>query len=465
MPERLPARLTVFASLFFWAACSMAPRYERPKAPVPTAYQNTAQAGDAPEVLGYQAFFHDPRLLRLIELALQENRDLRIAKLSAERLRAQYRIQRAALAPRVDANLARNQQRTRSPLFPDNHSIDYTQYTLAVGITAYEVDFFGRIQSLKDQALETYLSSVEAQRAAELSLVGAVATQYFTEQALREQLARAQEIRKSADAARELTQRSFEVGNKSALDLRSSEALVASLDGDISVLEQQLELTQNALVLLLGKSMPTDLPEPLPFDSKDLVASVKPGLPSHLLTRRPDILAAEHSLKAANANIGAARAAFFPRITITALAGEASPDFLGLFKGGAGVWQFMPQVQIPLFAAGSRFADLDASKIGKLTEVARYERAIQVAFREVADALASQKHLTVQLAAREAALAAEQQRYALAEARYTTGIDSYLTVLTAQQDLFAAQQTLVGVRLSELTNKIALYRALGGGFE
>jgi multidrug efflux system outer membrane protein len=468
MPEpsaaRMLVRLTVFALALAWSGCSMAPRYERPTAPVAKRFAADAPAGDAPDVLGYKEFFRDPRLARLIQLALQENRELRVAKLSAERLRAQYRIQRAALAPRVDAVGARNQQRTISPLFPDN-AISYTQYTLSVGVMSYELDFFGRIQSLKDQALETYLASLEAQRSAELSLVASVATQYFAELALREQLARATKIRGSADAARELTARSFEVGSKSALDLRSADALVASLDAEISVLAQRLDLARNALALLVGKAVPLDLPEPLPLDQKELLPSVRPGLPSQLIERRPDILAAEHALRAANANIGAARAAFFPRISLTAAGGAASDDFLGLFAAGSGTWQFMPQVSIPLFAAGSRFADLEASKVQKLTEVARYERAIQVAFREVADALASQKHLTVQLAAREAAAAAQAERYTLAEARYKTGIDSYLTVLTAQQDLFAAEQTLVAVRLEELSTKIALYRALGGGFK
>lgn len=442
----------------------MAPKYERPTAPVPAKFADDQADDEQGDVLGYDAFFHAPGLKRLIQLALEQNRELRVAKLNVEQLRAQYRIQRAALAPRIDATFARNQQRTVSPLFPDR-AIEYTQYTVSAGMLAYELDFFGRVQSLKDQALETYLASVAAQRSAELSLVAAVATQYFAEQALREQLESAKNIREAAMAARDMTARAFEVGSKSALDLRSAEALVASLDAEIAALEQRLELAHNALVLLVGGTLPADLPAPPPLSTPDLVASIKPGLPSALIQRRPDILAAEHTLKAANANIGAARAAFFPRISLTASGGLASDEFLGLFSKGAGTWQFMPQISIPLFAAGSRFAELEVSKIRKLTEVARYERAIQVAFREVADALATQKHIVQQLAAREAAAQAQQERYALAEARYSTGIDSYLTVLTAQQDLFAAQQALVSVRLEELTNKIALYRALGGGFQ
>jgi multidrug efflux system outer membrane protein len=448
-------------ALCFAVGCSMAPKYERPKPPVAGSYPNAD--GAKHEALSYGAFFREPRLRQLIELALAENRDLRVAKLSAEKLRAQYRIQRAALAPRIDANLALNRQQVRSPLFPGNTPRTYTQYTMSVGVMAWELDFFGRITSLKNQALETYLASVEAQRAAELSLVAAVATQYYAEQALAAQVASAQAIHHSALAARDLTARSFEVGSKSALDLRSAEALVAGLEADISALEQQRELAQNALGLLVGRSIPGNLPAPLALSTPELMPVVRAGLPSELLTRRPDILAAEHTLKAANANIGAARAAFFPRISLTAFGGTASPDIVGLFSGG-GVWQFMPQITVPLFAMGSRFADLDVSKIQKLTEIARYEKAIQTAFREVADALASLKHLKVQAAARGAEAAAQEERFKLAEARYSTGVDSYLTVLTAQQDLFAAQQQLVGVRLDELSNEIALYRALGGGF-
>lgn len=444
--------------------CSMAPRYERPAPPVPTEFPDESRAG-GPAVLGYAEFVREPRLRRLIAMALEESRELRIATLDAETLRARYRIRRAALLPTVAATAARNQQRIVSPLFPDRPGITFTQYSLSVGIMSYELDFFGRVQSLRDQALETYLASLEAQRSAELSLVASVATQYFTEQALREQLARAEAIRESATQALELTARSFEAGTKSALDLRSAEAVVAGLEAEIAALAQRLLLARNRLVQLVGRALPPDLPEPTPLATEGLLAEVRPGLPSHLLTRRPDILAAEHALKAQNANIGAMRAAFFPRISLTALGGSASADVLGLFSAGSGTWQFLPQVSIPLFAAGSRFAELEVSKLQKLAEVARYELTIQTAFREVADALASQTHLAVQREARLAALEAETTRNALADARYTAGVDNYLSVLTAQRDLFAAEQSLVAVRLEELSNKIALYRALGGGFE
>jgi multidrug efflux system outer membrane protein len=376
-----------------------------------------------------------------------------------ERLRAQYRIQRAALAPEIGATAAYNNQKIAAPVVRE-----FQLYSASVGILSYELDFFGRIQSLRDQALESYLASIEAQRSAELSLVASLATQYYAELALREQLERAQQSRGSAVAARDLTQRSFEVGNKSALDLRSAEALVARFDAEIAAIEQQLAQAQNALALLIGRPLPGDLPAPLPLDPRAALPAVAPGLPSELLQRRPDILAAEHTLKAANANIGAARAAFFPRISLTASGGAASSEFSSLFTAAGPTWQFMPQIQVPLFGAGSRFASLEASKVQKLIEVANYERAIQVAFREVADALASQKHLADQLTAREQAATAEEERFKLAEARYTAGVDNYLTVLTAQQDLFAAQQALVGVRREHVTNMIALYRALGGGF-
>lgn len=450
-------------ALSSFAACTMAPKYQRPEAPVPQQFPNSE--GGEQDVLSYEQFFREPRLLRLIALALEENRDLRIAKLNVEELRAQYRIQRAALAPRIDGVVGRNQTRIISPLFPDRGGIEYTQYTTQVGMTAYELDFFGRIQSLKDQALEAYLASEEAQRSAELSLVASVATQYFVEQASIDLLERTKAIRETAAAALELTRRGFEVGSKSALDLRTAEGIVARFDAEIAALEQRIELARNALTLLVGKALPEDLPEPSPFNTEGVLASVRPGLPSQLLQRRPDILAAEHQLKAANANIGAARAAFFPRVLLTATGGSASADVLGLFKPGSGTWQFLPQITVPLFSMGSRFAELDVSKVRKLSQVANYERAIQTAFREVADALASLKHLTAQLEARQAEAKAVEERYTLAVRRYETGLDSYLSVLTAQQDLFAAQQALVTVQLDQRTNMINLYRALGGGFQ
>lgn len=454
----------VATALLGLSACTMAPRYERPSAPVPSRYEGEQEQGEKTEVLTYTEFFKDPRLQRLISIALEENRELRIATLGAEKLRAQYRIRRAALFPEVSAAGARNQQRIVSPLF-QGRGISYTQYTLSVGITSYELDFFGRIQSLKNQALENYLASVEAQRASELSLVAGLATQYFAEQALREQLARAEGIREAAAAARELTARAFEMGTKSAIDLKSMEAQLARIEAEREVIARRLALARNALVLLVGRPLPENLPEPLPLDTEELLPEIKAGLPSDLLQRRPDILAAEHALKAANAYIGAARAAFFPRISLTAAGGSASADFQSLFAGGGGTWQFMPQISVPLFAGGSRFAELDVSKIQKLTEIANYERAIQVAFREVADALAAQTHLVRERDARSVAASASRERYAMAEARYNAGLDSYLAVLTAQQDLFSAEQTLVQVRVDQLSNTISLYRALGGGFQ
>ncbi len=456
-------RLGLAAQLALSVACSMAPKYERPTAPVQGEYAAQEGQENAVEVMGFREFIKEPRLLQLIELALQENRELRITQLQSEELSARFRIQRAALMPDINAVGARNQQQIVSPLFPDRGGISYTQYTVSAGAMSYELDFFGRVQSLKNKALEAYLASVEAVRSAELSLVAAIATQYFGLQALSEQVESANGIREAANAALELMTTSHAAGARSALDVSTSRALVASIDAQIAVLEEKKARAENALQYLVGRPLPKELPEASKL-TVELLPTIKAGLPSDLLERRPDILAAEHKLKAMNADIGAARAAFFPRISLTGTGGLASDEIGGLFSGKALTYQFMPQISIPLFGGGSRFAELDASKVRKLAEVAAYEKTIQTAFREVSDALASYKHLSVQLEAREVAATSQEERYTLANARYEAGLDNFLTVLLAQQDLFTAQQALVQVRLEILSNKIALSRALGGGF-
>lgn len=457
---RLARNVALLSGLL--SACTMAPKYERPTEVVQAGYTTEGAEGEV-EITSYRDFFKEPRLARLIALALEENRELRVARLQSDELAARYRIQRAALMPEVSALGGRNQQQVVSPLFPAAGPISYTQYTVSAGVMSYELDFFGRVQSLKNKALETYLSSVEGVRAAELSLVAGIATQYFSLQALSEQVESARAILEGARGALDLMTQSHAAGAKSALDVASAQALVANIEAQISGLEQKEELAQHALQYLVGRPLPSDLP-PASQLAVELLPSVKPGLPSDLLERRPDILAAEHKLKAMNADIGAARAAFFPRIMLTGSGGLASDQIGSLFSGNALTYQFLPQISIPLFGGGSRFAELDASKIRKLTEVAAYEKAIQSAFREVSDALSTTKHLNAQLAARETAASSQEERYTLANTRFEAGLDSFLTVLLAQQDHFSAQQALVQVRLEILSNKIALCRALGGGY-
>ncbi len=442
-------------------SCTLAPKYERPEAPVPGEFASGGeQAADAVELLGFRDFFKEPRLARLIEIALEENRELRVAKLQADELAARFRVQRAALMPSVDATATYNAQQMISPLV--GREISYEQFRVSAGAMSYELDFFGRVRSLKNKALETYLASLEGVRAAELSLVAGIATQYFAVQALQEQLESAQAMLEVANQALELMSTSHAAGARSALDVATSKGLVSNIKAQISSIEERKVRAENQLQFLVGKPLPKDLPAASRL-APDLVPTIKAGAPSDLLERRPDILAAEHKLKAMNADIGAARAAFFPRVTLTGAAGFADAGGIStLFSGFE--YQFMPQISIPLFGGGSRFAELDASKIRKLTEVANYEKAIQTAFREVSDALASFQFLSTQLEAREQAAAAQEERFTLASTRYDAGLDNFLTVLLAQQDLLTAQQALVQVRLDILSNKIALCRALGGGY-
>lgn len=432
-------------------SCTLAPRYERPTAPVANKFgsaEGTLAAADQ----GWRAMFGDARLQSLIALALANNRDLRVAALQVELTRAQYRIERASLLPEVGA--------TASGTFSNVDEL--RRYS--VGLTAsYELDLFGRVRSLKDAALSEYLASVEAHRAAHLALVGEVVAQYLRERGYAEQREIARQMQAATQEMYDLSRRMFEAGQRSELDMRSAEAQVQAARAEVARLARLLAQAENALVLLVGQSLPANLPAPQPLATQTVVAELAPGIPSEVLLRRPDVLAAEHALRAANANIGAARAAFFPTISLTGFAGFASTALASLFSGGL-AWTFTPQVSVPLFAGGRNVANLDVAKVRKRIEVARYERAIQAAFREVADALAARATFEEQLAAQQARVDAEQVRFDLSNQRYRAGVESYLSVLEATQDLYVAQQQLVEIRIQRLTNLADLYRALGGGW-
>jgi outer membrane protein, multidrug efflux system len=464
------------------AGCSLAPRYRRPEAPVapdwPAAPQPrpgeaaeaaappaTAAAGAAaaPD-LGWRDVFGDARLQALVALALENNRDLRVAALNVELTRAQYRIQRAEQLPSVVATGSGTRQHLGADVSTTGAAVTATTYTVGVGVTAFELDLFGRVRNLSSAALEQYLATEEARRSAHLSLVAEVASQYLRARALDDQVALARQTLETVRTSLGLTRRNYEGGRTSELDLRTAEAQVETARFNLSAAEQQRAQAENALVLLVGQPLPPDLPEGRRLDAQPPLADVPPGLPSDLLQRRPDILAAEHALRSANANIGAARAAFFPSISLTAFGGTSSSDLGGLFESGSRTWSFTPRINLPIFTGGALRAGLDVANVRKSIQVAEYERAIQVAFREVSDALVARSTLEGQLAAQQARVAAEQRRYELSDLRYRKGVDSYLTVLTAQRDLFGAQQQLIQSRLQRLTNLVDLYRALGGGW-
>jgi multidrug efflux system outer membrane protein len=443
------------------AACSLQPVYERPAAPVAGEFPSGAAykavpAGGSPAVdIGWRDFLTDPRLQRLVEIALQNNRDLRVAVLNVAQVQAQYRIQRAALYPQVGGFADASRGRAAG--------VTSTEYSVGVS-AAWEIDFFGRLQSLKDAALQQYLASAHARQAAEILLVSQVADQYLTMLALDEQLAVTRQTLETAQASYKIVKLQFDTGIGAELTLRQSETVVEQANANCAAQVRARAQAENGLVLLVGQPLPADLPAPLPMGEQKILADVPAGLPSDLLTRRPDILQAEALLRSENANIGAARAAFFPRISLTGSLGTASATLGGLFGAGSLAWAFLPSITVPIFNGGALRANLDVASIRKDIGVAQYEKAIQSAFREVADGLAARGTYDEQLASLERYTAAQRRRLELADFRYRNGADTYLNVLTAQTDLYNAQLALVSTRLQRLTNLVDLYRSLGGGW-
>ncbi|MBP8126848.1 MAG: efflux transporter outer membrane subunit [Aeromonadaceae bacterium] len=443
------------------AGCSMAPDYQRPEVPQGASWQVSS---DAKTNLGWQQQFSDPTLQSLIRSALENNRDLRLAALNVQSYEAQYRIQRAAQLPTLAVGASSSRQQTSGDLNGTGAEQISSQHSAEVGITAYELDLFGRVQSLKDQALETYLAQIETQRSTQISLVSSVASAYLTLVADQELLTLSQSTLDTEQESYQLTQKKFELGAASDMELAQSRTTLESARVSTAQYQRQVHQDRNALTLLLGTSLPSSLNLPTTLAEVNF-APIPVGAPSSLLQQRPDILAAEHSLKAANANIGAARAAFFPTITLTATAGTASNELGHLFDGGTGTWSFIPQLNLPLFDGGKRVADLDVAEVSEKQAVATYEKSIQTAFKEVADTLGTQEYYQQQWEAQQELVKANQRYFELAEHRYAQGVDSYLTRLDAQRSLFSAQQALVSTRLAQLSNQISLFKAVGGGWQ
>ena len=450
------------------SGCSLIPDYQRPEAPVAAqypqgpAYSPKEAANVAAAEQGWRQFFHDPALQQLIQTALENNRDLKVAALNIDAYAAQYQIQRADLFPAVSATGSGSRSRTPARLSQTGESTISSQYSATLGISSYELDLFGRVRSLSEEALQKYFATEEARRSTQISLVASVANAYLTWQADKELLKLTQDTLGAFEQSYKLTSRSNEVGVASALDLSQARTSVENARVALARYTRQVAQDENSLTLLLGTGLPANIAsKPL---SDDLLSEVPAGLPSDLLQRRPDIVQAEYNLKAANANIGAARAAFFPSISLTANAGTLSPDLSGLFKGGSGTWLFQPQINLPIFNAGSLRASLDYSKIQKDITVAQYEKSIQTAFQEVSDGLAARQTYNQQLQAQRDFVNANQDYYRLAERRYRIGVDSNLTFLDAQRSLFSAQQALITDRLAQLTSEVNLYKALGGGW-
>lgn len=456
------------------SACTLAPTYERPTMPVQASWSLTGAttnvdastaAGKAAAQLAWQDLVNDSRLRDVIHLALNNNRDLRVASLNVDKVRAQYLIRDAALYPTINVGVGETAQHIAPGQSLAGSGNGYTtRYSSAsVGLSAYELDLFGRVRSLKAQALSTYLASQETARAARISLIAETVNAWLALAADREQLNLAQDTLKSRESSLTLIQRSTELGVASQLDLAQATTVTESARADVATLVSQVARDRNALTLLCGGNLPDALiPTALPAAISDL-SSLPAGMPSEVLLQRPDILAAEEALKSANANIGAARAAFFPTVTLTTSLGTASREFNDLFGAGTRTWSFLPQLSVPIFDGGRNRASLRAAKVDREIAVAQYEKAIQGAFREVSDALAEQSTLDQRLAARNALVAASSQAFQLAEARYRQGIDSYLSLQDAQRTLYSVQQALISTRQARLANLITLYKVLGGG--
>lgn len=450
------------------AGCSFVPEYLRPNLPVPSLWPSGPAYDKAPPTVGraadlpWQQFVRDERLRQVIELGLRENRDLRVAALNIDRAQAQYRIQRSNLFPQVNGTAGETAQ--RAPGINPNGNTTSRVYSANIATSSWEIDFFGRIRSLNQQALEQYFQTEEARRSTQIALIASISTDYLTLAADRQRLALAQSTFASREASYRLVQRSFELGVASALDVSQARSSMESARVDIGRYTSLVEIDRNALQLVVGAPVPDALLPLNEIDTNAAFAAVPVGLPSEVLQDRPDVLAAEHSLKAMNASIGAARANFFPRVTLTGSAGLASNELSGLFKSGGTAWSFAPQVTVPIFTADQNQATLDSARVDRAIAVAQYEQTIQTAFKEVADALANYGTLDQRMAAQQALVDATQESFSLSEARYQRGIDSYLDVLDSQRSLYAAQQDLITMELTKSTNQVELYKVLGGGW-
>lgn len=454
------------SALLLGGCVSFAPDYQRPQAPVPaTLGQPGAQGAATLDQVAWRDFFADERLRQLVGLALENNRDLRVSALNIERARAQYQIQRADLFPTIGITGSGTAQRLPGDLTATGEPAISRQYSVGVGFSSYELDFFGRVRSLRDAALENYLATEEAQRSARISLVAEVANAWFTLAADRERLKLARETLESRKSSYDLTRRSFEAGVSSAQDALQARTSLESARADVATYSAQVAQDQNALRLIVGAEVPAGLlPEQLSLEVTRM-AELPAGLSSELLQQRPDILQSERSLRAANANIGAARAAYFPSITLTGSAGTASASLGGLFESGSGTWSFMPQINLPIFDMGRRSANVEVAEADRDIAIAQYERAVQSAFREVADVLAERATLGERLDARGEQTAASSESLKLADIRYRSGVDSYLSVLDAQRTLYASQLELIAARAAQASNTVNLYKVFGGGWQ
>jgi multidrug efflux system outer membrane protein len=468
--NKTPFTLTLASafSLTLLAGCTMAPDYQLPALPVASNW--STDSGSQPtkaDDIGWKQYFNQPAMHQLITMALANNRDLRVAALNVDTARASFQIDRAALLPTLNASSSQTSEHLPGGLYSTQNSgpVTYQQYSASLGVTSYEVDLFGRLRSLRNKGLETYLATAATQRATQITLVSEVASGYLSLASDNDLLKLAINTANSQNNSYQLTKRSYDAGVSTSQDLVQAETTVRSAQADIAQYTRQVRQDVDALTLLVGATIPSNLLADATLDKNWNFPATPAGLPSDLLTRRPDIISAEHTLKAANADIGAARAAFFPSITLTGSAGTQSGSLSKLFDGGTGAWSFVPSINIPLFDAGVNQANLDIAKDTKQIDIANYEKAIQTAFKEVSDGLAGEATYKDEVLARQQDTDANQRNFDLSQMRFKAGVDNYLSVLVAQRSLYATQQTLITTRLGQLNQDITLYKALGGGWK
>lgn len=474
MKRALPLRslaLSAMASAVLAGCINLAPEYTAPASPVPQALPSSGVEAPTPIDVGWRNFFVEPRLRGTIELALANNRDLRVAALNIERARAQYGIARAGLFPTVEAGAGGSRSRTPGSLSTSGEARISSQYSADLGLTSYEIDLFGRVRNLGESALQSYFQTEETRRSTQISLIASVATAWLQLAADEQRLLLARNTLESQRKSFDLVQRSHRLGAQSGLALAQAQSTVDAARADAAAFDSQVEQDRNALALLVGAMPPAELLPAAPASDTAAPATAAqllvppPDLPSSVLHRRPDVRAAEHALRASNADIGAARAAFFPRIALTASAGTASSTLSGLFAGGSKAWSFAPSISVPIFDGGANRANLRVAEAQQKIQIATYEKAVQTAFREVADALAERRTLAERLDAQRSLLGATSRSFELSQSLFRSGASSYLDVLDAQRAYYAAQQTLIGLQLTEQTNRLTIYKTLGGGWE
>ena len=459
--------LPLAAAMMLAGCVNLAPDYERPEAPVAAAWPQDAASKNAVLVTeglaDWAEFFTDERVKKLIALGLENNRDLRTAMHNVEAARAQYRVSRGQLLPSVAAVASESAQRTPRRVSSSGRTVVSHVYSANAAMASYELDLFGRIRNLNEQALQQYFVTEAAQRTAQMTVVTEIARTWLSLGASKQLLKLAQETYQSQAQSKELIERSYEVGSASLMDVEQVTTTVAAAKAAQASALRAVSQQRNALALLVGAPVPSELePEELPEGITARLSAVS-NVPSEVLLGRPDIAAAEARLKSANANIGAARANFFPRIALTGSFGYTSPELSNLFGAGTRGWSWGPSISLPIFTGGQNVANLEAAEQSKKAAVASYEGAIQNAFREVADALAVEGTVTDELKAVEELAAAAKNSYDLSVVRYNSGADSFLEVLVNQRSNFAAQQNLIAARLNRATSAVTLYKVMGGG--